>query len=117
MDAITVENFRADTTVGIHDWEQKQRQPVILNIILHCDCKAAAASDDIADALDYFKLTEHLKAYLAQNKCALIENLAQQLIDEIFKTFSKVTAIDLHLQKPEAVNNALVGVKLQRSRP
>lgn len=116
MDAITIENFRADTTIGVHDWEQQQKQPIIVNLRLECDCQEAADSDNIADALDYFTLTEHLKAFLAHNKCALIEYLAQQLIDEIFKVFPKVMAIDLHLQKPEAIKNALVGVKLHRQR-
>ena len=107
MDAITIENFRADTTIGIHDWEQRRKQPVILNITLEYDCQPAADSDDISDALDYFQLTEHLKTYLAQNRCALIEKLAQQRIEtckgcEFFKDekidFLKVD--DKHL--PEA---------------
>jgi dihydroneopterin aldolase len=116
MDAITIERFRADTTIGIHDWEQQQRQPIILTLTLSYDCQPAADSDDIADALDYFTLTEHLKAYLAQSQCALIEHLAQQLIEEIFSRFPQVNAIDIHLQKPEAIENALVGVKLYRKR-
>ncbi len=116
MDAITIDNFRADTTIGVHDWEQQQKQPIILNLTLGCDCQPAADSDDIAQALDYFKLTEHLKTYLAENQCALIETLAQRLIDQIFHYFPMVQHIDLHLQKPEAVNHALVGVKLKRHR-
>ena len=116
MDAIIIENFRADTTIGIHDWEQRQKQSVILNITLECDCQPAADSDNISDALDYFQLTEHLKKYLAQNRCALIEKLAQQLINQILEHFPTVMSVDLHVKKPEAVNNALVGVRLNRRR-
>ena len=116
MDIITIDNFRADTTVGVHDWEQRQQQPIIVNLALGCDCQAAADSDDIRDALDYFALTEHLKKYLNESRCALIETLAQNLVSEIFQHFTKVQTIDIHLQKPEAVNNALVGVKLHRKR-
>jgi len=38
VDAITIENFRADTTIGVHDWEQQQKQPIIVNLRLECDC-------------------------------------------------------------------------------
>lgn len=116
MDAITIDNFRADTTIGVHDWEQQQKQPIILNLMLGCDCQAAADSDDITDALDYFTLTEHLKKYLNKSRCALIEALAQNLINEIFQHFQQVQTIDIHLQKTEAIDNALVGIRMHRSR-
>lgn len=116
MDAITIEKFRADTTVGVHDWEQQQRQPVVINLTLGCDCAPAADSDNISDALDYFALSEHLKKYLKDSRCALIETLAQNLINEIFQHFPGVQTVDIHLQKPEAIDNATVGVHLTRNR-
>ena len=116
MNAITIEHFQVDTTIGVHDWEQQQKQPVIINLNLQTDCQKAADSDDLKHALDYFNLTEHLKKYLANSRCALIETLAQNLITEIFNHFPNVSAIDLSLKKPEAVNGALVGVQMQRSR-
>lgn len=116
MDAITVTDFRIDTTVGVHEWEQQQKQPIILDMSLQCDCQQAADNDDLNHALDYFTLTEHLKKYLDNSRCALIETLAHNLITEIFQHFPLVSAIELHVKKPDAIDHAMVGVKMQRSR-
>ncbi|MCX7544919.1 dihydroneopterin aldolase [Marinicella gelatinilytica] len=115
-DVITIEHFQVDTTVGVHDWEQQQKQPVIIDLKLYTDCQQAADSDDLKCALDYFELTERLRKYLTTSRCALIETLAHNLITEIFKHYPNVSAVDIHLKKPEAVNGALVGVKLTRQR-
>lgn len=116
-DIITIKQLTADTLIGIHDWEQKQRQPVILNLSLHVNIRPAAASDDIKDALDYYVLIEHLNRWLYQAKFALIETLAEAITGEIFSHFPTVEQIDLQLDKPEAVSRAIVGIKIQRTRP
>lgn len=115
-DIITIKQFKADTTIGIHDWEQTQKQPVILNLALHFDCRPAAASDDIADALDYYELVEHLSHWLYAAQFSLIEALAEATCTEIFNQFPKVKQIDLQLDKPEAVSRAVVGVGISRKR-
>ncbi len=116
-DVITVKRLTAETIIGIHDWEQKQRQPVILNLSLYVNTRKAAASDDIKDALDYYVLIEHLSRWLYQAKFALIETLAEAVTTEIFSHFPMVKKIDLQLDKPEAVSRAIVGIRIQRFQP
>jgi len=115
-DVITIKELTADTIIGIHDWEQSQRQPVILNLCLHVNIQQAIATDNIKDALDYYVLIEHLSRWLYRAKFDLIETLAEAITKEIFSHFPTVEKIELQLDKPEAVSRAVVGVKIQRTR-
>ena len=45
--------LRVDCIVGIYEHERQARQPVIVDVELDYDFAAAAASDAIADAVDY----------------------------------------------------------------
>jgi FolB domain-containing protein len=52
-DTIYIRNLHADILIGIHPEEKEIQQPVIINIVLHADCKAAASTDNIEHAVDY----------------------------------------------------------------
>ena len=39
--------------IGIEDWERKKPQPILIDIDMACDARAAAAADDILPAVNY----------------------------------------------------------------
>ncbi|WP_395374090.1 dihydroneopterin aldolase [Marinicella sp. W31] len=115
MDQILIEQLTAQAIIGIHDWERKNKQPVVLDITLEHSIAAAAQSDAIEDALDYQQLCELLTEHIETSSYHLIETLADSCAQLIFRHFS-VDCIDLKLRKPEAIENtSTVGVRIVRT--
>ena len=61
MDIIFINQLELETIIGIHDWERKNKQPVILDIEIGCSIKQAVKSDRIEDCVDYFSVCERMK--------------------------------------------------------
>ena len=53
MDIVFIKALRADTVIGVYDWERDIRQTVVLDLELASDNRRAAATDAIVDAVDY----------------------------------------------------------------
>ena len=52
-DEIFLHDLRVETIVGIWDWERKIRQTVSIDLRMGADIRAAAATDNIDDTLNY----------------------------------------------------------------
>ena len=99
MDRICIEGLKAETVIGIHDWERNIRQTVRLDLEMHWDIAQAAANDAIADTLDYQKVTERLVAFINDAHFALIETLAERCAEIVLQEFG-VNHLKLKLSKP-----------------
>lgn len=76
MDIVFLRDLRVDTVIGIFDWERNIRQAVILDIDMSTDVQRAAASDNIADALDYKAVSKRLVSFIQGSQFQLVETLA-----------------------------------------
>jgi len=116
MDKILIRQLEVDAIIGIHDWEKQNRQAVYVDLDLSFDCKAAAKSDDINDALDYFKVCEQVTSFISNSRFELIETLAEKITELILKTYP-CKQVKLTLFKPEAIANThAVGIQIKRSQ-
>ena len=61
----------------------------------------AAASDDLADTLDYGALAERAAAIVGGEPCDLIEAVAGRIADDVL-TDPRVRAVEVALHKPQA---------------
>ena len=52
----------------MHDWEREIEQTLIVSVEMAADVRQAAASDDLADALDYSAVAETIAAVLREGK-------------------------------------------------
>lgn len=116
MDKILVRGLKVSTIVGIFDWEREVPQPVILDLEMGTDIRAAAAADDIGATIDYKAVSDRLCDFIATNQFRLIETLAEQCADILLQEFA-ITALTLRVSKPEAVPAAdTVCVEISRQR-
>ncbi len=102
MDRVIVRGLRADTVIGVYDWERRVRQRLLLDLELAGDCRRAAADDNLADALDYAGLSERVVAFVEGSDCRLIETLAERVADLVLAEFA-VPWLRLTVHKPGAV--------------
>jgi len=88
----------------------------VLDIDLYTDISAAAASDDLADALDYQALAERVCDFAGNNSFNLIETMVERLAALILDEFD-VQKVTIKLDKGQAVDQVKhVGVMVERSR-
>jgi dihydroneopterin aldolase len=116
MDKVFIEALEIEALIGIYDWERRIRQPLVFDIEMAFDNRKPAASDDIADTLDYKAVSKRLIDYVSQSSFGLVETLAERCAAIILDEFA-VSHVRLKLSKPGAVRGArAVGVIIERGR-
>jgi dihydroneopterin aldolase len=104
---------------GVFDHERRDGQPFVVDAVLHVDTAAAAASDDLADTVDYGALAGRLAAIVEGEPVNLLERLAQRLADACLDD-PRVGIVEITVHKPAAPIAATfsdVTVSITRSRP
>ena len=114
MDIVFLRGLKAETVIGIYDWEREIRQSVILDLEMSTDVRRAAASGDIGDAVNYKAVAKRLVAFIEASEFKLVETLAERCAGIILDEF-EVEWLRLTLNKIGAVSAARdVGVIIER---
>ena len=52
-DYVSIKDLSVSVVIGVHDWEREIEQILVFSVDMAADVRKAAASDNLADALDY----------------------------------------------------------------
>jgi len=114
MDIVFIRELRADTVIGVYDWERTVRQSVVLDLEMAIDTRAAAGDDALEHTLDYAAISTRVLAFIEAAEFQLIETMAEQVAALVLAEFD-VPWLRLRLSKPGAVAAARdVGVVIER---
>lgn len=114
MDIVYINDLRVDTVIGIFAWERRIRQTVSIDLEMGFDIRAAAASDDIKDALDYKAVGKRIIAFVQESEFQLVETLAERIAAIVREEFG-VAWLRLRVGKPGALRGAKdVGLVIER---
>ena len=114
MDIVYIRDLRIDTVIGIFDWEREVRQTVSLDLEMATDIRAAAASDNIDDTLNYKAVAKRLIQFVSESNFELVETLAERCAQIVLTEFD-VPWLKLRLSKPGAVRGSRdVGLIIER---
>ncbi len=117
MDKILIEGLRINAVIGVFEWERQIEQPVLVDLILTADTRAAAVSDHIEDAVNYALVAQQVVDLTKSLKSQLLETLANKLAEMILNHFPAVHVVHIKVKKPLAVKSAqAVGVEIIRER-
>lgn len=103
---------------GVFDHERRDGQDFIVDLILWLDLRPAAASDDLADTVDYGGLAQRAADIVAGPARDLIETVCAEIADGIMVD-ERVAACEVTLHKPSApipLTFSDVAVVTRRSR-
>lgn len=115
-DKLLIHQLEASCILGVEEFERKSSQKIILDLELTTNLSKAAKTDKIEDTLDYALLCEHLRAHIAHSHFHLIESLAEDCVNFLFKQFP-LDEITLRLFKPKIIPNVdRVGVEISRKK-
>ncbi|GAC1371363.1 MAG: dihydroneopterin aldolase [Aquirhabdus sp.] len=117
MDKVLIEGLRVNAVIGVFEWERQIEQPVLIDLVMSVDTRAAAVSDDIQDAVNYALVAEQVADLTKTLKPQLIETLANKMAEMILRNFSTVQTVQVKVKKPLAVKGAqAVGIEIIRER-
>jgi dihydroneopterin aldolase len=118
LDRLSITGIEAIGHHGVFDFERRDGQPFVVDLVLGVDTRRAAASDDLADTVDYGTLTLRVREALETEPVDLVEKLAQRVAD-VCLTDERVGWAEVTLHKPRAPIDATfadVALTIHRSR-
>lgn len=102
---IHIKNLRLRTFIGFNPEEQAKKQDVVVNVEIHYDATCAAATDAVAEALDYKAITKHIIAQVEEHHFLLLEKIAHDVLD-IVMAEPAVLEATVEVDKPHALRFA-----------
>jgi len=115
-DQIHIKDLLLRTIIGINKEERRNRQDVLINMVLYADTRAAGASDDIEDAVNYRTITKRVIELVEGSQFYLVEKMAAE-IAAICLDDPRVEGVRVRVEKPGALRFARsVGVEIHRLR-
>lgn len=101
---IQIENIRLRTYVGINEWEQENRQDIVVNILIKCNHLTikSCGSDNIKDTINYKKISKKIIDYVENNRFLLLEKLVAGIL-QIILDEPLVSSATVKGEKPGAL--------------
>ena len=114
-DFVSVKDLSVRAVIGVHAWERDVEQTLLVSVDMVTDVRKVAASDDLADALDYSAVAETIAAVLRDGKFRLIETAAESVAGRLLADFP-LSWLRLELRKPIAAGGYTAAITLERTR-
>ena len=102
LDRIHITDLVVPGIVGINPDERVNPQDVRINATLWVDTRPAAASDDIADAVNYRTVTKAMIAHVEAGDPMLVERLVSELAAIALGSDERVKEVEVTVEKPGA---------------
>lgn len=115
-DCIRIEDLLVRAVVGLHEWERRSRQDVLLSVTLFTPLKGVAETDRVTEGLNYAQVCRAIIAHVEASSRYTIETLATDVAG-ISLGFPQVSRVRVRLAKPGAERYArAIAVELERTR-
>jgi len=117
MDELCVTGIQCFAHHGVLEHERREGQMFLVDLALGLDTRAAAASDDLHDTVDYGSLVAQVKAEVESDPVDLIETVAER-ISAVCLLDSRVEWARVTIHKPGApIEATFADVTLTITRP
>jgi dihydroneopterin aldolase len=100
-DRISLKGLRVHGHHGVLPAEREHGQEFLVDVQLDVDTRAAAATDDLDETVDYSALADRIAAVVSGDPVDLIETLAARVADQCLAD-ARVRAVTVEVHKPHA---------------
>lgn len=112
---IIIKNYRIECIIGIKSHERTQPQSLFIDLEFYSDFNHAI-NDEIANTVDYEKVSLLCKEIALNTKFNLLETLAQTILDHLFDAFP-ISRAKITIKKPEALKDAdYAAIEIEREK-
>ena len=116
MDRIEVRGIFCESHLGVALRERRRKQQIVIDLTVHADLQAAAASDDVASTVDYEELTQRVQKTVRDHECKLLESLTDHLCRSLL-TLDRVKRVTVRVTKfPESMRDDVDSVSVEMTR-
>ncbi len=116
MDIIFLRELKVDTLIGVYEWEKRVPQTLQIDLDIALPNSTACTTDNIKDALNYADIVRRIQSELASRHFhlleALVEHIAQILLNDFHAPWVKVSVAKLHAIR----GSKMVGISIERSK-
>lgn len=102
VDRISLDGIEVWANHGVLEHEADLGQRYVVDVTIHVDLRAAAASDDLADTVDYGALSSLVVHTFGKPRVRLVESVAGRVADAVLDHDERITAVDVTVHKPSA---------------
>lgn len=106
LSTVKVEHLRIRAYIGFQKWETEKLQDLVISFSFKYDTQKATQSDNVADAVNYKKITKDIISLIEHKKFNLIEFVAEEIFKYIQKSNPNIQNIDVQVEKPHALRYA-----------
>ena len=116
-DAILLEGIQVPAALGVTAGERRLRRPVILDLEVESDLRAAGRSDQIRQTLHYKRIFEVVEDVASNQQHRLVEALGDRIARAVLAKFD-ADAVTVTVRKPTPIAGVMqhAGVRIRRSR-
>jgi 7,8-dihydroneopterin aldolase/epimerase/oxygenase len=117
-DQLAVRGIEVHAHHGVFDFERRDGQTFLIDLLLDLDTRAAATADDLSRTVDYGALVAEVVSVVEKDPVDLIETLAQRIAD-VCLGHDQVASVEVTVHKPHAPIAATfsdVALTINRSR-
>ena len=100
-DQLAVRGLQVHAHHGVYEFERRDGQVFVIDLVLGYDARTAAASDDLSDTVDYGTLVAEVKNAVEQDPVDLIETLGER-IAQVCLARRQVEWVEVTVHKPHA---------------
>ena len=116
MGKIFINNLQVTAFIGCCPAERERRQCLRIDLELETDFAAPAASDDLADAVDYSEIERRVAELVTSSACHLVETLASRIVSLLLED-ARIARCRVRITKPGGARIAeSVTVELEGGR-
>ncbi|WP_423973853.1 dihydroneopterin aldolase [Kingella oralis] len=115
MDKIFLHGMKADTLIGVYDWERQQKQTLILDLDVVLP-ENSHQDDNIEHTIHYGEMCQLIRQELADCDFKLLESLAEFVAQLVFEHYP-TPQLRLRVSKVGVLPDVReVGIEIERYR-
>jgi dihydroneopterin aldolase len=99
MDRITLSSMRYECLIGATEEERSIPQVLEIDLIIETELSAAAASDALADTIDYGPLVTSVGRIAEGGSFTTLEGLAGRLVQDALDSAPRAAAVTVRVRK------------------
>ena len=115
-DTVSIRDLSVSTVIGVYDWEREIEQTLVFSVDMAANVARAAASDNIADALDYSAIAQTIRTVVRDGKFQLIETAAERVAEQLLSAHG-VRWVRVQVVKPLPGEGYASAVTIERGSP
>ena len=113
---VNIKNLILNISVGLHDFEKKEKQRVRFNIDISTDSNIKPDNNNLSSIVNYEDTINKVTHIAKIKHHELLEDLAENIFDIIFKN-KIVKKVNLKLEKLDIIKNTeSVGIEVSKKR-